>query len=48
MSEELLVNAMLRDGWTSAELHDAVERAVDWIEAHPAATEYSTQPASTS
>ncbi len=31
---------ILRLGYTSTELHEAIERAVDWIEAHPFAADY--------
>jgi hypothetical protein len=37
---KLLVDAMLKHGWSAQEIHDEIERAVNWIEDHPSATNY--------
>lgn len=43
--EAKLVNAMLVHASTSAELHEMVENAVEWIEAHPSADHYTEEVA---
>jgi hypothetical protein len=35
-----LVNAILKHGYSADEIRREVDRAVEWIEAHPTATQY--------